>query len=689
MKKQNKILNFRYFFIFCIALLFVTSIQKETIVASVKNKDKTKPKMTETLSTTEYTNDRVTITMKVTDKSGLKQVKWATGAKKISYFKDKGKILKLDKNNKVSVVVKKNATYTFYALDKAGNSIKKKVAISNIDKTSPSMEINFDDETYTNKDVLVTVAAMDENSGVKLVKYLVGENTIEAFSDNGTMLSVSKKGESTFLAKENGTYTLYVEDKASNAAIQTFNIHTIDREGPTANASYSVMNQQAFGKLKTEDALSGVKSARYLKGSFDIESEKWNSKGVSIDDLKNFVVNKDGIYSIMIEDNAGNATVITLDIQMEMQAVWISFLEFEKSKNYSEEEFKAYIDSMFDNCVNMKMNAVIVQVRAFGDAMYDSDYFPWSYYASGTQGKSLSYDPLYYMVEAAHKRNLEFHAWLNPYRIAKGNTSAAKLSMDNPARIWMEESATKRNVLSYNGSLYYNPSSTDVQELIVNGVKEIVEKYDVDGIHFDDYFYPNLGSNYSSRFDSLEYKEYAAQCKASGITAKSIVTWRRDNVNALVKKTYAAIKNIDKDCVFGISPAGNISNLLSNSSYYVDIKTWLSSSEYVDYICPQIYWSFTHKTAPYKTIVDDWVNLKTSDTVNLYIGLAAYRAGISEAAAKKYSDVGWSEANTILRDQVLYGRDTGVVDGYMYFRYEHMVGKTAAKEMKNVISILN
>jgi len=680
--KKNK--WFVWIAMICLSILFDTSL------SFAATKDKTPPKITETLNITEYTNKSVKITIKVTDKSSIKSVKWASGAKKISYFENSGKVLKLGSKNTVSVTVKKNATYTFYAKDKAGNQIKKKVIISNIDKTAPVASISLSTEKYTNKNVTVTIKSADDLSGVQLVKYLYGEKVASDFLNDGTVISVTNTGVSKFKATKSGTYSIYFCDKAGNEMVSSVVVKNIDKTKPTVSATYSVMNQKAAVVLKATDDNSGIKSATYLKGSYTTESEKWAESGNEIANLTDFEVGAAGKYSILVEDNAGNKEVSIIQITMEFRAAWISYLEFIKSKNYTETEFKAYIDAMFDNCVSMNMNAVVVQIRPFGDAMYKSDYFPWSYYASGEQGKALSYDPLEYMIDSAHSRNLEFHAWINPYRITLGNTDITTLSTDNPARIWREDSATKRNVLTYGKNIYYNPAITEVQDLIVKGVKEVVKNYDVDGIHFDDYFYPNLGTKYTSNFDATEYKAYVSECEASGSTAKTIVEWRRGNVNNLVKKTYKAIHQIDNDCVFGISPAGNISNLLSKSSYYVDIATWMSSSNYVDYICPQIYWSFDHKTAPYKTVLNNWIKLKTSDTVNLYVGLAVYRAGISEkTAVNTYGDIEWSQSNTVLKRQVLYGRNTGMVDGYMLFRYDFMVGKTAKTEMENLISILN
>lgn len=445
----------------------------------------------------------------------------------------------------------------------------------------------------------------------------------------------------------------------------------------------SIINQTAKIKVKAKDADSGISAVYYCKGKItEPFSEIWETDGIFLSEAKKFYADEAGYYSVLAIDKAGNRTVKNIEVTLEMRAVWISYLEFLKSKNYTETQFKAYVDEMFDNCANAGMNTVIVQVRPFSDAMYPSKYFPWSQYASGELGKNPGYDPLEYMVDAAHERNLQIQAWINPYRITGSGTDISVLPVNHPARKWSENEATKRNVLVYNNALYYNPSSKEVQKLIVDGVKEIIKNYDVDGIHFDDYFYPNLGSDYQKNFDAQEYQAYVAECNASGKKAIDIVQWRRNNVSTMVKNTYAAIKDLDSKCVFGISPQGNIDNLTSAVKYYVDIEKWLSSSGYIDYICPQLYWGLNHETAPFGSMLQDYLDIRTSNTVNIYVGLALYKAG-----ATLEGDPDWKQSTSVIADELLLARKTGLVDGFMLYRYESLVSKKA--EMANLIKILD
>lgn len=382
--------------------------------------------------------------------------------------------------------------------------------------------------------------------------------------------------------------------------------------------------------------------------------------------------------------------------EKEVRAVWFSYLDISEAKmnQMNEKQFTTYFSGVCSKLSGQNYNTLYVQVRPFGDAMYESSYFPWSVYASGQQGKDPGYDPLQIMIEQAKKYGLSVHAWINPYRIALGSTDINKLSKDNPARIWKssDNKSTRRNVLSYNGSLYYNPASEEVRNLITNGVKEIVTKYDVDGIVFDDYFYPNLGSNYKKNFDYTEYKSYVNSSKEENKGYKTIVNWRRENVNKLLKQIHTAIHKIDASVEFGISPAGNINNLYAVNNYYSDVKKWMASDEYIDYISPQIYWSFSNSACPYKSTVDKWVSAKKSDDVDLYISLAGYRAGVSKTTAKNVLfDSGWySRDKNILQKQVEYNRTIVQISGFSIFRYSSFKSSSSGvkKELKNLSSIL-
>lgn len=394
------------------------------------------------------------------------------------------------------------------------------------------------------------------------------------------------------------------------------------------------------------------------------------------------------------------ATEIEDDYADEMRAVWISYIEFSNrleelgKKSFSKQDFQDFIDEAFDNCVAWNMNTVVVHVRPYADAMYPSKYFPWSAYVSGTQGKDPGFDPLEYMVRAAHNRDLKFEAWINPYRVAVNTTKASALSKDNQARKWLNSlsAGKRRNVLAFDGNLYYNPAKKEVRELIVNGVKEIVENYDVDGIHFDDYFYPSLGNKakpsakisktkYKNYFD---YKEYVSYTEIDD--SLSLVKWRRNNVNQLVKSVYSTVKDINEEVVFGISPAGNISNLLSKDSYFVDIETWLSNSGYIDYICPQIYWTFDNGEYSFDTVTEEWLSYYENEDIKLYIGIPVYKASAGKNSIWDWKQ--WNGKTTILKKQIEYCREIDEINGFYFFSYQDFIRKAKKKEIKNLLSVL-
>ena len=370
----------------------------------------------------------------------------------------------------------------------------------------------------------------------------------------------------------------------------------------------------------------------------------------------------------------------------EYKAFWFSYYDYTayraKYKKRNATTFKKYFTQAVKKGKSLGMNCIIVHVRPFGDAMYKSKYFPWSKCISGKQGKNPGYDPLKIMTQVAHANGMKIEAWINPYRVASGSTNYKKLSTKNPARKLHNKKKTRRNVLAYKGSLYYNPAKAQVRNLIVNGVKEIVENYDVDGIHMDDYFYPAFSSsNVNSAFDA---KEYRASTMAKG--KQNIVSFRREQVNMLVKAIHSAVKSIDPSVTFGISPAGNIDNLTSRYSYYVDINKWLNSSDYVDYICPQIYWGFKHPYAKFDRVTNRWMNAAKSKKVKVYIGIAVYRAGHNIGAGSAERREWRSDAN-ILKKQVQYARKKGC-DGFAFFDYQDLKSKKSAKAVKQLKKVL-
>lgn len=381
--------------------------------------------------------------------------------------------------------------------------------------------------------------------------------------------------------------------------------------------------------------------------------------------------------------NHAGATIIRSD---ELRGVWVSYLDWEKMPS-GKEEYQDAVDEILDRCKELKMNAVFVHVRPDADAMYPSEYFPWSRFVTGTQGKDPGYDPLAYFVRAAHKRDIQFHAWINPFRVTGYHNTWDQVSEDSIVKKWLkdENPENDRWVLKQNGAYYLNPAIPQVRELIVNGVREIVRKYTVDGIHFDDYFYPDINDEDSSRwFDKPEYE--------ASESSLSIADWRRENVNKLVREVYSAVKEIRPSAQFGISPEGNLAHLRSDTRLFTDIDTWMSEDGYIDYIMPQIYWGFEHKMsngspAPFafENNLKSWLDMKKKGKVKLYLGLAMYKTGSNTSDNNTVSE--WVRRDDIIMRQVLAGRATGYVSGFCFYAYSSFQEKACQKEVKNLIRV--
>ena len=316
-------------------------------------------------------------------------------------------------------------------------------------------------------------------------------------------------------------------------------------------------------------------------------------------------------------------------LYQDMRAVWVSTVynmdyPSVESRNNPEKQKEEYIQ-LLDRLQELGMNTVFVQVRPKADALYKSSINPWSDILTGTQGKDPGYDPMAFMIEETHKRGMEFHAWLNPYRVTTSGTNINALAQNHPARL------NPNWVISYDNRLYYNPALPEVQQHIADTVAEIVMKYDVDGIHFDDYFYP---SNYP--LPAGEGKD--------GAVANS----RRQDINQMVQKVYKTIKKIDSSVDFGISPIGIWKNQSSDPegsltsggegyySVFADAKAWTQNG-WIDYIVPQIYWEIGHAKADYATLVEWWANAVRGTNVKLYIGQGIYKDEIASTITKNLS----------------------------------------------------
>lgn len=349
----------------------------------------------------------------------------------------------------------------------------------------------------------------------------------------------------------------------------------------------------------------------------------------------------------------------------QFRAVWVSTvyrLDYPSKATTDPAVLKADAEQILQTCADMGMTAVILQVRPSADAIYPSSYYPWSADLTGRQGQAPAdgFDLLAYWVEKAHELGLELHAWINPFRVTKGGQSEYdSLTADHPAKVHPDW------VVEYDGKYYFDPGLPEVREYIIQSAEELARNYDIDGIHLDDYFYP--GADFD---DADTYAQYG-----SGFS--DIGDWRRDNVNQMVKELGERIHAIDPDLSYGISPSGVWADKSSQSqgsnttggfeSYYAsyaDSRKWVKE-EWIDYICPQVYWYIGHPSMDYETIVQWWADVVKGTGVSLYIGMADYQAGNSDPSSPWYG----VEA---IRQQLELNETIAQVDGEAHFRYQFL-----------------
>ena len=367
---------------------------------------------------------------------------------------------------------------------------------------------------------------------------------------------------------------------------------------------------------------------------------------------------------------SSKATADTPKSDEEMRGVWVSYMEL-SMENESSKTQKAFEDKFTEiaqKCRESGFNTLIVQVRPFCDALYKSSYFPWSHILTGTQGENPQYDALQIMCNICKENNLKIHAWINPYRVSS-NETPKKLSDNNP---YIKNSEI--GIKTDNG-IFLDPSNETAQQLICDGVKEIAENYDVDGIQFDDYFYPTEDES----FDKKQYKAYIE--KYGKENSMSLDNWRMQNVNTLICKVYRTIKSVDSSVEFGISPQGNIGN---NDGLYADVKSWCTCKGFADYICPQIYFSLENPALTFEDCLNSWTSLDFDENVKLYVGLGGYKAGNGE-----YDEETWLLSDSILADEYDVLCNNKSVRGFMLYSYNSLEDDTAKKEINNLINALN
>lgn len=344
----------------------------------------------------------------------------------------------------------------------------------------------------------------------------------------------------------------------------------------------------------------------------------------------------------------------------ELRGMWIATVtnrDWPSKPGLTAARQKAELIKHLDTAVARRLNAVVLQVRPTADALWPSPYEPWAQCLTGTQGKAPGWDPLGTAVREAHARGLELHAWFNPYRVAT-HTDPSRLSAKHPARVhpgW---------VLPYGGKLYYNPGLPEVRKFVQDAMLDAVKRYDIDAVHWDDYFYPYPVAGQT-------FKDDAAYQRYGGAFANK-AAWRRDNTDRLVREMSGRIKKIKKDVRFGISPFGVWRNIATDPAgsdtragvqtyddLHADTRKWVQKG-WIDYIAPQLYWNIGFAAADYAKLLRWWDGVVRGTGVDLYIGEALYKAGDPAQPAA------WQDPAELSRHLTLAKKYPGV-HGHCYF----------------------
>ena len=377
------------------------------------------------------------------------------------------------------------------------------------------------------------------------------------------------------------------------------------------------------------------------------------------------------ILSIVLTSNIKLDRTIIKKEEEETRAIFVSYIELNKYiKGNDYEISKRNIRKIIKNIKSLKCNTIILQVRSASDAIYKSNIYPLSLNIVNTEYDDY-YDVLDYFIKESHKSNVKVIAWINPYRI-RTTCDKTTITEKNPAYKYLDT-----DIVYINNGIYYNPSKQETEDLIVKGVEEVLN-YDVDGILFDDYFYPD------NNIDKKDYEEYIKNNEF--IEEKD---YRLNIVNKMIKRVYKTCKN--KNIKFGISPDGNIDNNYNKN--YADVKSWLKSNEYIDFIMPQIYYGFYNSTRDYIKVTKEWENLIENKDIELYIALAFYKVGMEDKYAKSGFNE-WIDNDNIIMREILLSRNLKNYKGFSLFRYENIFNeeiytKTSIKEIENLKKILN
>ncbi|MER7345221.1 family 10 glycosylhydrolase [Streptomyces aurantiacus] len=350
----------------------------------------------------------------------------------------------------------------------------------------------------------------------------------------------------------------------------------------------------------------------------------------------------------------------------ELRGMWVATvvnIDWPSKPGLPAAQQRAELIAYLDEAVRRRLNAVVLQVRPTADAFWPSRYEPWSEWLTGTQGNDPGWDPLGTAVREAHRRGLELHAWFNPFRIAM-HTDPARLIPSHPARLHPDW------VVPYGGKLYYNPGLPEVRRFMQDSMLDAVRRYPLDAVHWDDYFYPYPVAG--QVFDD----DAAFARHGGGFPDRA--SWRRDNIDRMVREMGVRIKKVRRRTRFGISPFGVWRNASTDPTgsdtragvqtyddLYADTRGWVKKG-WIDYICPQLYWNIGLPAADYAKLVPWWDDVARGTGVQLYVGEALYKAGDPAQPAA------WQDPAELSR-HLTFAQDYPRVRGHVFYSAKHVV----------------
>ena len=389
-------------------------------------------------------------------------------------------------------------------------------------------------------------------------------------------------------------------------------------------------------------------------------------------------------YDFSLDEAAGARESLPLthiiNPDSEVRGVWIASvfnIDFPSSSDLSAYQLKSELDDIIYTCRKSGFNTIFFQVRPSCDALYDSDIFPVSEWL--THSGYLAFDPLEYIVNVAHRNNIFVHAWVNPLRVSVNTADVSALPDDSPAK------AHPDWVVEYNGRLYFDAGIPEVRSLVADGVREIVRKYDVDGVVFDDYFYPYPAADQSGAIIPFDDRDTYARY---GSSSTNIEDWRRENINSMIRDCFDAVHSTDVECMFGVSPFGvwandngvnggsATRNLEAYSELYCDALAWARGG-YVDYLSPQLYWQFTNEISPFDVVMRWWNAALDGTGVKL----------IPSHALHQYGEA-WTDPSGELSEQIEYARAEKNYYGSVCYGYSKLKSNScgAADELKRTFA---